>query len=276
MRRTTAAVLAFLLVATALVAVPTAMAQQTETNETSNQTSNESIAPGAQLSGVVGVQEAELDGEVESRAYGIRVAQSNSDNATAAVVADQLNSTEQRLTEIETEQAELEEARENGSISEGQYQARSATLYAQSQSAERLANQTNETASGLPAETLEANGVNATAIRSLQDRAANLTGPEVAAIAQSIAGPSAGEQARPEAAGNATEAGADRPDTDRGNVSTENTTAQSPDTSTENTTSTETTTSPETSTETSTDTSTANTTDGSDSGSADGAGSGGY
>lgn len=192
MRRTIPAVLAALLVVSTLAVVPAALAQQTETNETSNQTSNEGIEPGAQLSGVVGVQEAELDGEVESRAYGIRVAQSNSDDATAAVVADQLNSTEQRLTEIEAEQAELEDARENGSISEGQYQARSATLYAQSQSAQRLASQTNETASGLPAETLEANGVNVTAIRSLQDRAANLTGPEVAAIAQRIAGPNAG------------------------------------------------------------------------------------
>jgi hypothetical protein len=272
MRRTTTAVLALVLVATAMVAVPTAMAQQTETNETS---SNESIEPGAQLSGVVGVQEAELDGEVESRAYGIRVAQSSSDNVTAAVVADQLNATEERLTEIEAEQDALEAARENGSISEGQYQARAATLYAQSQSAERLANQTNETASGLPAETLDANGVNVTAIRSLQDRAANLTGPEVAAIAQRIAGPSAGEQARPDAAGNASEApdragGAPENTTDagsdRGTVSTENTTEQSPDTSTE------TTTDSSTSTETTTET---NTTDGSDAGS-DGAGSGGY
>ena len=231
MRRTTSAVLALLVVATALVAVPTAMAQQTETNETST---NERIAPGAQLSGAVGVQGAELSGEVESRAYGIRVAQSNSDNATAAVVAGQLNATDERLTTIEAEQAALDAARANGSISESQYQARTATLYAQSQSAQRLATQTNETASGLPAETLEANGVNVSAIRSLQDRAANLTGPEVADIARSIAGQRAGMGLGP--AGNVT----DRPGNagDRAGGSVEFGTPDTTNTATPNTTAT--------------------------------------
>jgi len=209
MQRTTPVALAALLVVGALMAVPVAMAQETQTDQTNetNGTDENATAPGEQLSGVVGVGEAELSGEVESRAYGIRIAQANSSDAKAAVVAEQLNRTDQRLAELEAQRAELETARENGSISQGQYRARMATLHAESQSASRLANQTNETAGELPAETLEANGVNVTAIRTLQDRAANLTGPETAEIARSVAGENAGQTARPDEAPDRPDAG---------------------------------------------------------------------
>jgi hypothetical protein len=214
MQRTTTAVLVALLVIGVLSAVPLAMAQQTgtETNQTSG---TGTVAPGAQLSGVVGVGEAELDGDVESRAYGIRIARANSSDAKAAVVAEQLNATEQRLTELETRKAELETARENGSLSEGQYRAQVAKLHAESQSATRLANQTSETASRLPAEALEANGVDVMAIRTLSERAANLTGPETAEIARSIAGGNAGQSAGPGEAGTQTDAGSDRAGSER-------------------------------------------------------------
>jgi len=207
MRRSTPVVLVLLLVVSAMAAVPAAMAQQTETNET-NATQT---APGAQLSGVVGVGEAELNGDVESRSYGIRIAQAETNESRAGVVADQLNATEQRVAELENERQELEAARANGSISEGQYRAQAAQLHVESQTVQRLTNQSAEAASGLPAETLEANGINATAIQTLSDRAANLTGPETAEIARSVAGPNAGQQAQPEEARN----GSDRSDRDR-------------------------------------------------------------
>ncbi|WP_324665073.1 hypothetical protein [Haloarcula sediminis] len=197
MQRTATAALAALLVIGTLAAVPVAMAQGADqTSQTNRTAGNSSVAPGEQLSAVVGVGEAELSGDVESRAYSIRVDRANSSDAKAAVVADQLNATDERLAELEAEKAELQAARDNDSISEGQYRARMATLHAESQSASRLANQTNETAGELPAETLEANGVNVTAIRTLQDRAANLSGPETAAIARSIAGENVGQTAR--------------------------------------------------------------------------------
>lgn len=233
MRRAIPAVLALLLAVSAIAVVPGAMAQQTETETATDESStNETIEPGAQLSGVVGVQEAELNGDVEERAYGIRIAQANTDDAKAAVVAEQLNRSEQRVAELEERRAELEAARENGSISNGQYRAQVAQLHAESQTVQRVNNQSNETASELPAETLEANGVNATAIRTLSERAAELSGPETARVARTIAGASVGADARPDEAdrrggaenetatevrGGAvtpTEAGADRPTAD--------------------------------------------------------------
>ncbi|MFB6222733.1 MAG: hypothetical protein ABEH86_03545 [Haloarcula sp.] len=189
--------LAMLLVVSTLAAVPAAtMAQETET--AAEQADGNVTAPGAQLAGVVSVQEAELDGEVQSRTFGIRVAQANTADAKASVVADQLNDSEERLAELQQRKQMLEQARENGSMSEGEYRAKISQLQAETKNVQRLANQTNETASQLPAEALEKKGINATAIKTLSQRASELSGPEVAAIAQSIAGPDIGQQARPD------------------------------------------------------------------------------
>lgn len=196
MRQSTLAVLVAVLVASTLAVVPAAVAQQTDT--ASDNATDASAAPGAQLSGVVGVQEAELNGDVASRAYGIRVAEANGSDERAAVVAEQVDTSQRRLAELAADREELEAARDNGSIGEGEYRARAATLYAEGQSVQRLADQTNRTASELPAETLEANGVNVTAIRMLSADADALTGGEIADIARDIAGPEAAADARGE------------------------------------------------------------------------------
>lgn len=162
-----------------------------EANQTGNATD---IPPGARLSAVLNVQEAELEGEVETRAFGIKVARAATQNATASVVAEELTRIETRLQSLEREKQALSEARENGSIGEGQYQAKMAAIAAQTATVKRLANQSAATAEGLPVDLLESKGVNTTAIRTLADRADELAGPDVAAIARSIAGPSIGQQ----------------------------------------------------------------------------------
>jgi len=213
MRRATPVLLATLLVVSTLAAVPAAtMAQETET--VTEQADENATPPGAQLAGVVSVQEAELDGEVQSRTFGIRVAQANTDDAKAAVVADQLNDSEERLSELQQRKQALEQARQNGSMSEGEYRAKAAQLHAETKNVQRLANETNETASQLPAEALEKRGINAAAIKTLSQRASELSGPEVAAIAQGIAGPNVGQRARPGVAGDRGGDAANRSETD--------------------------------------------------------------
>lgn len=167
-----------------------------------NNTSNASISPGARLSGVIGVQETEIDGEVESRAFGLKVAKANTDEAKAEVVAEQLNESQERVEELEGRLEELEQARENGSISEGQYAAQAAKAQAELNNVKRMSNETANASEKLPRDVLEANGVNVTAIETLRQRASNMSGPEVAAIAQTIAGPSADQ--RPAEADNRT------------------------------------------------------------------------
>jgi len=227
MRRTT--LLTIVLVVASVAAVPVVGMAATgggddvrpQTNGTESSESNATVAPGERLSGVVGVQGAELEGEVDSRAFGLRVAQAATEEAKAGVVAEQLGDIEERLKELEQRKEELDEARENGSMGEGEYRARVAELAAQTETVQRLANQTDETAGGLPADLLESKGINVTAIQTLKNDAQNLTGPEVAEIARSIAGEGVGKAPgeRPDDAGppdDATDrAGDDRP-TDTG------------------------------------------------------------
>ncbi|MBV0902301.1 hypothetical protein [Haloarcula salina] len=215
MRRATPVTVALLLVVSTLAAVPVAtMAQETAT-DAEPAAGNATAAPGAQLSGVVGVQGAEIGGDVQSRTYGLRVAQANTDAAKAAVVAEQLTDSRQRLAELERRKQSLDRARANGSMTAGEYRAKVARLHAETRTVERLVGQANETAGRLPAAALERKGVDAAAIRTLAQRANELSGPEVAAIARAVAGPGVGEQARPDGAGERTAVGGNRTASDR-------------------------------------------------------------
>lgn len=168
------------------VSASTSSVQENETadNETENET-----APGARLAGVVGVQGAEVSGEVEQRSFGLQVAAAHSNASRASVVANQSEQLATRLAELRTEKESLMAANANDTISQGKYRAEMATLSARISTLERLTNSTAETARGLPAEALAAKGVNASKIRLLQTSASNLSGPEVAAIARNISGP---------------------------------------------------------------------------------------
>ena len=199
MRQRSTLVLAGLLVA-AIAAVPIAgmaatgdtVAQTNNSTATEANATNASVAPGEQLAGVVNVQEAELEGEVDERAFGIQVDKAATNDSKAKAVKDRLDSVDQRLTELDERKANLTEARDNGTISEGRYRAEMSRVAAETETAKRLANQSETVSKSLPADVLEANDINMSAIQTLQDRATNLSGPEVAEIARSIAGPNVG------------------------------------------------------------------------------------
>ncbi|MFB6304813.1 MAG: hypothetical protein ABEH47_06580 [Haloferacaceae archaeon] len=207
MRRTATILLAALVVVGTLGVVPTTgVAQQTTDSGTAtatptdggaeeNETDANATAPGDVLEGVVGVQEAEMEGAIENRTFGIQIAQAATDDAKAEVVKERLTAIEERLKGLEDRKQELEEARENGSISASEYRAEIAQLAARTNNTKQLANRSANVSEGLPNETLQANGINVTAIRTLQERADELTGPEVSKIARSIAGPSVTEKA---------------------------------------------------------------------------------
>lgn len=194
-----AAVLVFV---TAMVVAPVAVAAPSggtgatyaaQATETPTPDDNASVAPGEKLSGVVGVQGAEISGEVDQRTFGVQVAQANSNSSKADVVGEQLEDVEQRIDELEQRKQTLDEARENGSISEGEYRAKISRVAAELETAKALANASERTAGELPADVLAEKGINVTAIQALTDRAENLSGPEVARIAKSIAGPEVGQ-----------------------------------------------------------------------------------
>jgi hypothetical protein len=151
------------------------------------------VQPGEQFAGAVAVQGAELDGEVEQRTFETKLERANGSRAKAGVVAGEAAALDERLAELRERKQRLDAARENGSISEGRYRAEVAGLAARIAALERRSNRTATVARGLPAEALEAKGVNVSAIERLRGNAANLTGPEVAEIARSIGGRDAGK-----------------------------------------------------------------------------------
>lgn len=181
-----------LLMAPAAALAGTAGAAQDEEDQ------EDTYTPGERLGGVVAAQQAELDGEMDERTFDVRVTNASDDNETAAVVSEELEDVEAKLEELDDRLERLEQARENGSISKGEYAAKAAAAEASRASLERLTDRANETASGLPEKTLQENGINTTAIKTLKNRASNLSGQEVATIARSIAGNNVGKGLGPE------------------------------------------------------------------------------
>ncbi|MWV38568.1 hypothetical protein [Natrialba sp. INN-245] len=192
MKRITKIMLALLL-AVSVMAMPLAAADAAGAQEEDETDETDDIAPGEQLAGVVGVQEAELEGDVSERTFGIKIANAQTDDAKADVVGDQLTDVEDRLEELETRSEELNAAYEAGEISQGEYRAEMASIAAEQRTAERLADGTAAAADGLDDEVLAERGIDAEAIQTLSDRAAELDGEEVSEIAQSIAGPQVGQ-----------------------------------------------------------------------------------
>ncbi|NHX37018.1 MULTISPECIES: hypothetical protein [Halolamina] len=149
-------------------------------------------APGAAFAGVVDVQEAEVDSEVAQRSLDRQFAAAESNGSKARIVAEQQGHLQERLNELEAEKARLERAHENGSIGQGQYQARLAALAAQLRAVERRANQTATVADSLPEQALREHGADVSQIRSVAQQANSTGGGEVAEAARAIAGESVG------------------------------------------------------------------------------------
>ena len=148
--------------------------------------------PGATFAGVIGVQEAEVDSEVADRALSQQFAAAETNGSKARVVAEQQERLDERLRQLEAQKARLDRAHENGSIGQGQYQARLAGLAAEIRALERQANRTATVAESLPEAALREHGANASRVRSIAQQANRSGGGEVAEAAREIAGESVG------------------------------------------------------------------------------------
>lgn len=195
MQRGLAVLVAALMIIGVAVPIGGALAQDDASGEADEA---EDVRPGERLSGVVGVQKAELDGEIESRSFGVRIAQAETDDARADVVADRLQRNEMRLDELETRKEELRERRDAGEISEGTYRAKVAQSAAEIENVRRTTNRSAEVAAELPEELLVERGIDAERIGTIRERANGLTGPEVAEIARGIAGDRVGAPMGPD------------------------------------------------------------------------------
>ena len=174
--------------------IGTVVAQDGAESEDGSAESNETadMSPGERLSGVVGVQNAEVTGEVESRAFEVGLDRAETSEERADLVAQRLDRSEQRLDAIEQRQRELQERRDAGELSQGAYAARMAETAARAETVRRDANRTAAVAGEIP-ETVRADrGLGDERLGTLRDRASELSGPEVAAIARGVTGTDVG------------------------------------------------------------------------------------
>ena len=191
--RTTAAVTlsAVMLVAT-VAAVPLVGVAQTSTETATatptGTTGENTTAPGEQFAGVVGVQAAEVNGEIETRRFETRLDRASNATERARVVAETTNGTEERLAELRERRERIEAAHENGSLSDGQYRAQLARLAAEIRTTERMANRSAEVTESLPEGAVEAGGLNRSAVEEVRRNARELGGQKVSEAARDIAG----------------------------------------------------------------------------------------
>lgn len=149
--------------------------------------------PGATFAGVVGVQGAEVEGEVASRALDRQLATAESNESRAAVVANETAALREQLADLHERRETLRERFQAGNVSRGEYRAKLARIAAQTRTLERRLNTTATAAEGIPEETLRDRGVNVSAIRDLRANASNMTDGEAAEAARQIAGNDAGK-----------------------------------------------------------------------------------
>jgi hypothetical protein len=168
------------------------------TTATANATAGNgsAVPPGARLAGVVGSQGARIDGEFDERSFSVRLERANTTGARAAVVADTVNATNATVADLRERLGELRAAREAGNISEGAYRARVAVVSGRIDATRGLANASAAAARDLPDAALRERGVTPAAVRGLRANAAELGGPEVAALARNVTGRPAGVAGR--------------------------------------------------------------------------------
>lgn len=150
--------------------------------------SADDLRPGERMSGVIGIQESEVEGELDSRSFEVRLAAADTDAERAAVIADRIERNERRLAELRERQQAIRERRTAGTLSDGAYAARMAENGATVVSVKRTTNRSAAAAAELPDDVLADRNVSADRIRALRTQADELTGPETAAIARSIGG----------------------------------------------------------------------------------------
>ena len=164
-----------------------------ESDPVSAATRSDGASPGQRLAGVIGAQRAEVEGEIETRTFGVRIALASSPRAKAGVVANQVNQLERRLDALRDRRAALERARENGSVSDGAYRAQVTELVVRIESTQRRINATDDVANDLPESDLKAAGVNQSNIAQLRRQATNLTDEESSGLVRSVFGDGVGE-----------------------------------------------------------------------------------
>lgn len=140
--------------------------------------SDEDLTPGHAVSSAVAAGEAELESEVEVRAFGHLLQEAETPEERADLIAERLSRDEETLAAIEERAKELEAELEAGNISHGQYIAELVKISASATTVQHTMNQSVAMSHGLGEELAE-RGVDPESLKDVRERAGEATPPTV-------------------------------------------------------------------------------------------------
>lgn len=135
---------------------------------------------GLQVSGFMQSSTGETSEAVESGMWNAAYGRAETRPARAAVVADRSDDIEARIGELQREKRALIAARKNGTIGAAEFHARMSRIVGRLAELNRSIDETERQA--------RASGADVSRVQRLREAAGELSGPEIATIARSIAG----------------------------------------------------------------------------------------
>lgn len=147
---------------------------------------------GTQYAGVVAAQHVEVAAEHREFTLEGRLANATTDASTAAVVADEVQWIRWRLGALEARQQTW--LNRTDDEEDGETRAEATTIVAQRVSLERHIRRLQAVASTLPTDVRERYSIGPAVFRSLLDRIAALTTPEMVDMAERLAGDEVGDE----------------------------------------------------------------------------------
>ncbi len=130
---------------------------------------HDDLRPGEAVSGAIAGGDADVQGEIEVRAFGHQLQNATAEER-AELIAERLASDNETLDTLEERASELESELNNGTITHGQYLAELNRIVAQSNAIELAMNRSAGAAVGLEAELGDV-GVSVTDITEIRERA---------------------------------------------------------------------------------------------------------
>ncbi len=184
--RTRTILIAFAVLAVAAAgATGVAAAEDNVTDEEAD--ADVELSFGEQVSVLVHNHQTEVSHTVENEAFNVAFERDGE-----AAVEERARQLGDRMDRAEQRKAEIDERQEAGEISERRANAEKAKLANEGNAVNRSSDRVLERAAE--------QGINASAVETLKERASELSGPEVSEIARGIAGPGVADDRRPDAA----------------------------------------------------------------------------
>ncbi len=176
------------LLALAVVVGGAPLAAAEDTNSSTNATDLADLSVGERISSIMSAQDAEVTAEFEQHTFGRAIANADSDEERAEIIAQRQAELNSSIEQDLSEKKELREAYKSGNISRAEYVSELSAQSVKAQNINESVESMKNATDGLPTEILKENGINTSALNTLRNEAAEMTGPEVAAVAQTIAG----------------------------------------------------------------------------------------